>query len=153
MTDTPIRTAYLGIKHRADNANRSTIDAISHALSEAGFETSCVVRDLESWGQHQFPAAELMKRTFAMIDQCDMAVIEMSEKGVGVGIEAGYAHARGIPVAVLVREGTDVSTTLQGIASATIEYSLDHLSAVATTLRTLVDVTSQLTRDQVAPWS
>jgi len=34
-----------------------------------------------------------MRVTFAEIDRSDLAILEMSEKGVGLGIEAGYVIA------------------------------------------------------------
>ena len=63
-----------------------------------------------------------MQRTFLEIETCDVVIVDLTEKGVGVGIEAGYAHARGIPVVVIAEEGADVSTTLQGIAAIVYHY-------------------------------
>jgi len=57
-----------------------------------------------------------MAQTFAAIEGCDLLLVELSEKEVGIGIEAGYAHARGIPIVVVAPKGGDVSTTLQGVA-------------------------------------
>ena len=72
-----------------------------------------------------------MKETFKRIDSCDLVVIEFSEKGVGLGIEAGYAFARGIPVLTIAKEGSQVSETLEGISSKVIKYrSLDELRDV-----------------------
>lgn len=50
-------------------------------------------------------------------------VLEMSEKGVGLGIEAGYAVATNKPLIVLIRHDLELSNTLQGIADAVITYS------------------------------
>ena len=46
-----------------------------------------------------------MTRTFAVIAASDLAIIELSEKGVGLGIEAGYAYAQKIPLATVARDG------------------------------------------------
>jgi 2'-deoxynucleoside 5'-phosphate N-hydrolase len=57
-----------------------------------------------------------MAQTFAAIEDCDLLLVELSEKGVGIGIEVGYAYARGIPIVVVAPTGGDISTTLQGVA-------------------------------------
>ena len=108
--------AYLAIKYHPDNANRPRIEGITAALETCGFETVCIARDVECWGQVQLEPAELMDRSFAEIDGCDIVVVDISEKGVGVGIEAGYAYARQIPVLTIAAQGADVPTTLRGIA-------------------------------------
>ncbi len=114
--------AYLGIKYHPDNRNRATIEEISKVLATIGYETTCVVRDLEKWGEKSFSAPELMRKTFAIIDECDVAIIDLTEKGVGLGIEAGYAHARGAPLVTIARQGSDISETLRGISDEIILY-------------------------------
>ena len=115
--------AFLAIKYHPDNANRPRIEGIAAALATCGFETMCIARDVEQWGQVQLDPAELMDRTFAEMDKCDVVVVDLSEKGVGVGIEAGYAHARRIPILTIAGRGTDISTTLQGISRRMFWYS------------------------------
>jgi hypothetical protein len=115
-------SADLSLKFHGDHRNRPFIEALSVVSAGVGVTTHCVARDLEHWGQHEFDAASLMRETFRMIDRVDVVVIELSEKGVGIGIEAGYASARGIPIVVLHPTGSDVSTTLRGIATAVLSY-------------------------------
>jgi nucleoside 2-deoxyribosyltransferase len=121
--------AYLAIKYHPDNANRPRIEGISAALEMCGFQTVCIVRDVERWGQVQLDPAELMSRSFAELDGCDVVVVDISEKGVGVGIEAGYAYARRIPILTIVAhrcgalwEGADVPATLRGISREVFQY-------------------------------
>ena len=59
-----------------------------------------------------------MKRAFLEIKRAAFVLIECSEKGVGIGIEAGYAYANGIPIVVIYRSGADLSNTLSGIMTA-----------------------------------
>lgn len=121
--------AYLAIKYHEDNQNRELIQAISTALAQAGFETICIIRDVEAWGQIHLPPAELMRRSFAEMDDSDLVVVELTEKGVGVGIEAGYAYAKGIPMITIARKGSDISTTLQGISQKLFLYDdMDELA-------------------------
>jgi hypothetical protein len=62
-------------------------------LQAAGWETICVTRDIEGWGERPLAAPALMQHTFAAIAESDLVIVELSEKGVGLGIEAGYAYA------------------------------------------------------------
>ena len=121
-----MKQAYLGIKFYADQRNRSLIEMITDALKEAGWTTHVIVRDLEQWGAVQFEPQTLMARTFAVIEASDIAIIDLTEKGVGLGIEAGYAFAKGIPVITIAREGSDISTTLRGISQEVCLYRNEH---------------------------
>jgi nucleoside 2-deoxyribosyltransferase len=114
--------AYLGIKFHADQRNRPLIEMITAALTKAGWTTQVIVRDLEEWGAVQFDPQTLMVRTFAVIEDSDIAVIDLTEKGVGLGIEAGYAFSKGIPVFTIARAGSDISTTLRGISQEVCLY-------------------------------
>ena len=114
--------ADIAIKYHPDNKNRPLIEQISLALARNGIESVCVVRDLENWGEVHFSPEDLMQKSFAAIDACDLMVVDLSEKGVGVGIEAGYAWARGIPILTIARAGADISETLQGISQAVFWY-------------------------------
>ena len=49
-------------------------------------------------------------------------MVDLTEKGVGLGIEAGYAYAKQIPIVVIARKGSDISATLQGIAKKLFLY-------------------------------
>lgn len=127
--------AYLAIKYHPDHQNRSWIENISAALAQNGFETVCIARDVEQWGQVHLSPAELMQRSFAEIETSDVVVVELTEKGVGVGIEAGYAYARCIPIITIARKGADISATLQGISQKLFLYdNTDELFSFFQTL-------------------
>ena len=115
-------TAYFGIKYHEDQSNRELIKAIATVLEKAGIETRCIARDVEKWGKVQFTPNELMRITFDEIDKSDFVILDMSEKGVGLGIEAGYAAAMKKPLFVLIKEGKILSTTMQGITDFVVFY-------------------------------
>ena len=119
----PSRKAYLAIKYHPDNQNRQLIEELASALDQAGWTSWVVVRDLEDWGRIAFTPRELMERSLDLLNACELCVVECTEKGVGVGLEAGYAHAKGIPILLLARYGSHISTTLRGIASQVILYN------------------------------
>lgn len=63
-----------------------------------------------------------MQKTFDIIDSSDLILIEFSEKGTGLGIEAGYGYSRKKPILVIAQEGSDISATLQGITDPILFY-------------------------------
>lgn len=63
-----------------------------------------------------------MTLTFREIEKSDFLLIELSEKGVGLGIEVGYAYAKGAPIIIIAKTGSDISTTMQGVAKKVIFY-------------------------------
>jgi len=115
--------AYFGIKFYEDNRNRDEIETISSMLHNDGIETVCISRDIEKWGTVTLSSQELMRITFEAIDDSNFVILEMSEKGVGLGIEAGYCIAKGKPLIVLIKKGLELSSTMQGIASIIIQYN------------------------------
>jgi 2'-deoxynucleoside 5'-phosphate N-hydrolase len=114
--------AYFGIKFHADNKNKKLIDDISKILQEINIETICITRDIEKWGMCSFSPEELMNKTFQVIDSCDIVIIELTEKGVGLGIEAGYASAKGKPIFTIADKNSEISTTLKGISKSYFQY-------------------------------
>jgi nucleoside 2-deoxyribosyltransferase len=114
--------AFLSIKYFADHRNKNRIQAISSALKQNGIDSVCIARDVEKWSTVAFEPNELMARTFQEIDSCDWVIIDLTEKGVGVGIEAGYAHAKKIPIITIANKGADISNTLRGISRHVFLY-------------------------------
>ena len=114
--------AVLAIKFKEDYSDKEKIKKISGVLESVGISSEIMVKDYEKRGAVRFTPQELMKKTFEIIDASDMLITEFSEKGVGLGIEAGYAFAKGKPIYVIAKEGSDISTTLAGIARVVIFY-------------------------------
>ncbi|WP_313758309.1 hypothetical protein [Tissierella sp.] len=114
--------AYIGIKYHEDYRNEAILNKISSTLEKIGYKTSCIVRDIENSGQVEYNPQELMELTFKEIDKCNLVVIDLTEKGVGLGIEAGYAFAKGIPIITIAKQGSDISETLVGISKRVLFY-------------------------------
>ena len=113
---------YLAIKFHEDFSNRKLIEEISETLNKFGFETKVMARDYENWGQIKFKPEDLMKLTFEIIEKSDLLLVEFSEKGVGLGIETGYAYAKGKTIIVIAKYGSDISETMRGVAKEVIFY-------------------------------
>ncbi|MFB5266490.1 nucleoside 2-deoxyribosyltransferase [Paenibacillus enshidis] len=122
----PFLNIYIGIKYKEDMSNQADIERMSAFLEAAGARTYCTVRDMEAWGRNHVPPALLMEESLKQIDRCDLVLIELSEKGVGLGIEAGYAHARKKPVIIIAKLGSDISLTVWGVANRIIIYADDR---------------------------
>ena len=118
-----MKKAYLAIKFYKDCRNRKLIEQIVESLYKIGFESLAMIRDFEKWGEIKFSPKKLMNLTFEQIDKSDLILVEFSEKGIGLGIEAGYAYAKNIPIIVIAKKGSDISTTMQGVAKKTIFYN------------------------------
>jgi nucleoside 2-deoxyribosyltransferase len=74
-------------------------------------------------GEVDLSSQELMRISFEKIRESDLVVLEMSEKGGGQAIEAGYAVATKKPLIVLIRHGIELSSSMEGVADAVIVYS------------------------------
>jgi len=92
------------------------------ALEKTGFKTTCLFRDLEDWGRITFDAKILMEKAFQAIKENDLFVCDITEKGVGTGIEASYAHSNKIPVIVIAQKGTVLPETIKGISTKIYYY-------------------------------
>lgn len=79
-----------------------------------------------------FPAEqekEMMEAAMKAMDDCEILIANGSHKAVGVGIEAGYAKAKGKMVVYIRSIVAEHSTTLSGISDHQIVYeSLDELA-------------------------
>jgi 2'-deoxynucleoside 5'-phosphate N-hydrolase len=65
---------------------------------------------------------QIMEQAMADIDNCDILLAETSDKGIGIGIEVGYAKAKGKTVIYLHQKDTEHSTTVSGISDFQIAY-------------------------------
>lgn len=65
---------------------------------------------------------ELMDQALAKIEESDVLIVELSHKSIGVGIEAGYAKAKGIPIIYIHRKDTEIKQVMNGIAELVITY-------------------------------
>jgi 2'-deoxynucleoside 5'-phosphate N-hydrolase len=71
------------------------------------------------------PAREkqMMQQAFAAIDACDLLIAETSDKAIGIGIEVGYAKAKGKSIIYLRNNAAEHSTTVSGASDYKIVYN------------------------------
>ena len=114
--------AFLSIKFWGDNRNRRDIEGTIDALEGAGFNVFCFVRDAEEWGKNQFEPEQMMTTTFNQIDQSDFLIANVADWPIGVGVEVGYAYARGVPIICICSMTEKVPSTVAGLAKHVIRY-------------------------------
>ena len=114
---------YLGIKFHEDHSNKKRIERIMRAILESNCHGHCLVIDDTQTGKHPHWASDLMKKAFSNIDESQLVIIDATEKGVGIGIEAGYAFAKRIPIITIAEKNAHISATLRGISTLIGTYS------------------------------
>jgi len=120
---------FLSIKFWGDMQNREHIEGIINAVERAGFRVFCFVRNAEKWGDNHFKPDEMMKVTFDQIDESVFLVADVSDWPIGVGVEAGYAYAKNIPIICICDINKKIANTVAGLATQVIMYkSYEDLS-------------------------
>ncbi len=66
---------------------------------------------------------QMMNQAMVDIDHCDILLAETSHKGIGIGIEVGFAKAKGKPIIYLRQKEAEHSTTVSGISDHQIIYT------------------------------
>lgn len=113
------RTAYIAISYSQRKELAKELAAIKEALLASGINPFVFAE------QFQFNASqekEMMQEAMRQLDAADLLIAETSDKAIGIGIEAGYAKAKGKPVIYLRNKNADHSTTLSGISDQQVVY-------------------------------
>ena len=128
--------SFLSIKFWGDDRNREDVEAVIDAIDRAGFSVFCFRRDAEEWGKNQFKPEEMMRMTFKQIEQSDVVVANVTHWPIGVGVECGYAYAKGIPIISICPADAKMANTVGGLARHIIKYkSYDDLGKQLTSIK------------------
>ncbi len=118
-----VKNAFMSIKYYEGDKTKKIIEDITEALKEAGIKNCVLIRDVEDWGRIHLTSDSLMPDyAFPRMRNSDMLIVEFSEKGVGLGVGAGYCYGVGVPIYIIAKEGSDISSTIEGLARAVIFY-------------------------------
>ena len=117
-------------------------------------EINSIVEVLNEWkisafvfvDHYQFDKSQerqMMQQAMADLDNCDLLLAETSDKGIGIGIEVGYAKAKGKTIIYLRQKDTAHSTTVSGISDFQIVYndSTDLKKQLAETVEQIINKT------------
>jgi nucleoside 2-deoxyribosyltransferase len=112
--------AYISIGYHTRKQSNTIIEAIVDVLTLSNISPFVFV------DEYTFSASEesqMMRQAFAEIDKSDLLIAEVSEKGIGIGVEVGYAIAKRKPVIYLRRATAEHSTTVSGASDFQIIYN------------------------------
>lgn len=115
-----MKSAFVATAFKQRHMMQAVLDIISEELSTHGYTPLVFVQ------RYQFEPNEtqqMMEMSRQHIADCDLFIAELTHKVVGVGIEAGYAHAYHKPIVYIRHANADPSTTLTGIARYHIVYA------------------------------
>jgi len=111
--------AYISVSFSKRKLVDNEIASIVDTLNEFKFSSFIFV---DNYKFDLTQERQMMKQAMTDIDKCDLLLAETSEKGIGIGIEAGYAKAKGKTVIYLRQKDTEHSTTVSGISDFQIIY-------------------------------
>ncbi|PZM87155.1 MAG: hypothetical protein DLD55_02915 [candidate division SR1 bacterium] len=121
---------FLALKFYEGGKTKPLIDEITANLASLKMKTFVAVRDIEQYGAVQGLDMEhfMPKYAFPNLLQSDFLLIEYSESGAGLGMCAGFAHANHIPIYLIAKRGSEISTTVKSVAEKVIFY--DEISDI-----------------------
>jgi nucleoside 2-deoxyribosyltransferase len=111
--------AYISVSLSKRKSLDQEITAIANTLKGFGISSFVFV------DQYKFDVTQerlMMEQAMVAIDHCDILIAETSDKGIGIGVEAGYAKAKGKTVIYLRQQDSEHSTTIAGISDYQIIY-------------------------------
>jgi len=117
--------AFMSLKFHDCEEDKIKIDKLTEALLKAGIKNTVMARDVEKYGEATLPKGKklMIDYAFPAMKASDMIIIEFSEKGVGLGIGAGYCYANNVPIYVIAKTGSDISLTMENLATKVIFYN------------------------------
>ncbi len=116
--------AFMALKFHDGEEDKQKIEALTNALLNAGITNTVMARDVEKYGKANLPKGKklMIDYAFPAMKASDMFIVEFSEKGVGLGIGAGYCYASNVPIYVIAKTGSDISLTIENLAKKVIFY-------------------------------
>lgn len=128
--------AYISVSFAKRKSLDSELIAIKNALNEFAITPFVFV---DSYKFNAAAEKEMMQQAMSDIDRCYLLIAETSDKGIGIGIEVGYAKAKRKPVIYIRNKMAEHSTTVSGISDYQIIYvdSADLFSQLTKVLNRL----------------
>ncbi|HEU5164766.1 MAG TPA: nucleoside 2-deoxyribosyltransferase [Chitinophagaceae bacterium] len=111
--------AYISISYNKRQELNDELQSIIQALKELHIKQFVFVDNFKFSSDQE---KEMMQQAIVSIDDCDLLIAETSDKGIGIGVEAGYAKAKGKPVIYMRNRNAEHSTTVAGISDFQIIY-------------------------------
>lgn len=117
--------AYISISYHKRQSLNTALTAIVTVLDELNIEPFVFV---DHYKFDTTQEEEMMRAAITELAGCELLIAETSHKGIGIGIEAGYAKALQKPIVYIRHKEAEHSTTLSGISDYRVIYkSADDL--------------------------
>ena len=113
------RLAYISVSYSKRHLLNEELLVIAEVLQQFGI-TPFVFVDNYQFNKTQ--EQEMMQQAFADIDKADMLIAETSDKAIGIGVEVGYAKAKGKPIIYIRHTSAAHSTTVAGASDHQIIF-------------------------------
>ena len=114
--------SYLSVKFQGEDSEETVRELIT-AIERTGFTVTAPVRDFDDFGRNNQDVTNLVPYMTNALDHTDIVFVDATDKGVGIGFEAGYAAANGIPVIVLHYGDSEISPILELAARRILPYN------------------------------
>ena len=133
-----MKKAYFAISYSNRKQFDKEIDSLQNLFNKNNIELLIFV-DKYDFNANQ--EKEMMKVAFEQIDSSDFLIAELTTKSIGVGIEIGYAFAKGKPIIYLRKKDSEYSTTASGCSISVIDYEneLDLCDIMEKLIRTKIN--------------
>jgi len=132
------RLAYISVSYNKRHLLNEELLVITEVLHQFGIN-SLVFADNYQFDKSQ--EKEMMQQAFADIDKADMLIAETSDKAIGIGVEVGYAKAKGKPIIYIRHINAAHSTTVAGASDHQIIFS--NTNDLALQMKNLLTVLQQ----------
>ena len=114
-----MRKAYLAISYTNRILFNKEVNSLIELCKTFDIELLAFV-DKYNFKSHQ--ENEMVETAFSEIDKSDLVIAELTTKSIGVGIEIGYANAKGKPIIYIRKSDSEYSTTASGCMTYILEY-------------------------------
>ena len=111
--------AYISISYNKRQELNDELQSIIETLKKFHIKPFVFVDNFKFSSEQE---KEMMQQAILSIDDCDLLIAETSDKGIGIGVEVGYAKAKGKPVIYMRNKNADHSTTVSGLSDSQIIY-------------------------------
>ncbi|MDM1449747.1 hypothetical protein [Myroides odoratimimus] len=114
-----MKQIYISCSFSMQKELREVMNQLKYQIDTIGYRPFVFIEHYK-FEFHQ--EKEMMRQAMKDIDESCCLFAETTDKGIGLGIEAGYAKAQGKPVVYLRQADASHSTTMSGMADYHILY-------------------------------
>ncbi|MGE5108787.1 MAG: nucleoside 2-deoxyribosyltransferase [Sphingobacteriales bacterium] len=112
-------TAYISVSYSKRKLIDKELNAITDTLNKFKIVPFIFV---DNYKFDLTQERQMMQQAMKDIDNCSILIAETTDKGIGIGIEVGYAKAKNKPVIYVRQKNAEHSTTVSGISDFQIIY-------------------------------